>query len=374
MRLHNEFRSLLASAAIALIAGCTSTMGGGGTTGTAPSDGAQVPAVLDDATAGPIADAPSGAVIDAAPVDAAPADGAPSTSTAQLLAYVTSLPAKSQHRILLGQHSDYYPSQVSAPADYIDNINFTPAPIVLGVGIGGQGSQEGTYAAAIANAWIARGGIVELSLWQQQGAVPGLTTAQAQAVPSLDMHYDATTNAPAAWGTYLDAIAATLKQIHGPVLFRPFVELNGSWFWWGNQDPTTFKNLWIQIHAGLAKRGVDNVLWVYNVNAGVGNYATYFPGSAYVDIVSWDSYHPGAGDAAVYNALVALGKPIMLAETSNDTATCAGAGQSPDQLIQLANTSFPKVFAAVFWSQGCSLDRQSGLSTLLADSLLVTLP
>ena len=48
---------------------------------------------------------------------------------------------------------------------------------------------------------------------------------------------------------YLDLIADYGKQLEEegvPVLFRPFHENNGSWFWWGKAfcDEQTYKNLY----------------------------------------------------------------------------------------------------------------------------------
>ena len=44
---------------------------------------------------------------------------------------------------------------------------------------------------------------------------------------------------------YLDMIADYAKQVKSAVLFRPFHENTGSWFWWGAAfcDPETYKNI-----------------------------------------------------------------------------------------------------------------------------------
>ena len=51
-----------------------------------------------------------------------------------------------------------------------------------------------------------------------------------------------------AWKKELDRVAVGLSQLRDNnvvVLFRPFHEMNGSWFWWGAKDYTQFKNAWI---------------------------------------------------------------------------------------------------------------------------------
>jgi hypothetical protein len=295
------------------------------------------------------------------------------TTKAELLAYIESVQAK--HKILLGEHSDYWPGATDAAEDYLHYIDEqTSDPVILGLGISGQGSPEGKYVVDLANEWIGKGGIVMVSTWLQQGAVPGWSDAQAQSVPNLGMSYDASTNQPSLWASYLDMLATTFKQINGPVIYRPFVEINGSWFWWGGQDPTTFKKLWVEVRQGLINRGVTNVLYLYNVNAGVGRYTDYYAGDEYVDIVSWDAYEP-TQDGDEYTQLAALGKPIMLAETSNCGGNDVSCNQTPDAVVQRSLRAWPNVFAAVFWEQaGYQISQSSSYeSGLLNDTAIVSL-
>ena len=101
----------------------------------------------------------------------------------------------------------------------------------------------------------------------------------------------------------------------------------------------------------IVSQGVTNVLWVYKVNSGAGNYTQYYPGASYVDIVSWDLYPVEAGDP-VYPALMTLNKPIMVAETGenpNDGSVAPYSGNT-DQLLNIVKANFPAVFAMVIWS------------------------
>ncbi|KAA6307465.1 Mannan Endo-1 4-beta-mannosidase, partial [termite gut metagenome] len=51
------------------------------------------------------------------------------------------------------------------------------------------------------------------------------------------------------WKRQMDGVASFLKQLqdaHVPVLWRPFHEMNGVWFWWCNKPGENgFKKLWI---------------------------------------------------------------------------------------------------------------------------------
>jgi Glycosyl hydrolase family 26 len=83
-----------------------------------------------------------------------------------------------------------------------------------------------------------------------------------------------------------------IRNANVPVLWRPFHELNGNWFWWGKQGPENFKKLWITIYDYLVnKRKINNLIWVlcYTGKPDVA----WYPGKAYVDIAGADTYNVG---------------------------------------------------------------------------------
>lgn len=54
-----------------------------------------------------------------------------------------------------------------------------------------------------------------------------------------------------------------IRDAHVPILWRPFHELNGNWFWWGKQGPENFKRLWKTMYDYLVnKRKLNNLIWV----------------------------------------------------------------------------------------------------------------
>lgn len=77
-----------------------------------------------------------------------------------------------------------------------------------------------------------------------------------------------------------------LKEANIPVLWRPFHEASGKWFWWG-KDADSFKKLWIEMYNELKTAGIDNLIWVWT-SCGKDN--DWYPGDAYVDIVARDLY------------------------------------------------------------------------------------
>ncbi|UUF14391.1 MULTISPECIES: glycoside hydrolase family 26 protein [Flavobacterium] len=79
-----------------------------------------------------------------------------------------------------------------------------------------------------------------------------------------------------------------------PILFRPYHELSGGWFWWGkgNCTPEEFKNAWKFTFEYLQKKGVHNLIYVYNTGSfsSKEDFLTNYPGDDFADILSFDSY------------------------------------------------------------------------------------
>jgi mannan endo-1,4-beta-mannosidase len=125
------------------------------------------------------------------------------------------------------------------------------------------------------------------------------------------------------WKSQVDVIAWFLKQLRDagvPVLWRPYHEMNGGWFWWGQKPGENgYKKLWRMLFDRLTNfHGLNNLIWVYNTNEvkdGVDPHETYFPGHDVVDILATDVYTEGFNQLN-YDQLLALAgdKPIALGE------------------------------------------------------------
>ena len=124
------------------------------------------------------------------------------------------------------------------------------------------------------------------------------------------------------WCAQVDVVAGFLKQLrdpHIPVLFRPYHEMNGNWFWWGGRPG---KNGSSALYRLMFDRFVnyhhlDNLVWVWNVNIPGGNagpVADYFPGLEYADVLTIDNYQEFK--QSYYDEMLALAgsKPIALGE------------------------------------------------------------
>lgn len=125
------------------------------------------------------------------------------------------------------------------------------------------------------------------------------------------------------WARQVDVIAGFLTQLRDasvPVLWRPYHEMNGDWFWWGGRPGSVgYAALYRQLYERLVTiHHLDNLVWVWNANAPRGNaagFAGFYPGHDVVDILAADVYH-GDFRQSHHDELVALanGRPVALGE------------------------------------------------------------
>ncbi len=79
------------------------------------------------------------------------------------------------------------------------------------------------------------------------------------------------------------------------VLWRPFHEFDGAWFWWGKGGSENFIKLWRMMYDRYTNHwGLNNLIWVLGYSGNGKNYQEWYPGDEYCDIVGADSYNGGA--------------------------------------------------------------------------------
>jgi len=130
------------------------------------------------------------------------------------------------------------------------------------------------------------------------------------------------------WCAQVDAVAGFLKQLQEarvPVLWRPYHEMNGDWFWWGGRrGEYCTARLYRQIFERYVNyHKLTNLVWVWSVDRPEREdrtFADYYPGAEYFDIASLDVY--GEFKQSYYDDLlkVAAGKPLALAEVGRAPA------------------------------------------------------
>ena len=151
---------------------------------------------------------------------------------------------------------------------------------------------------------------------------------------------------------YLDMVVDYAKQVNGAILFRPFHENTGSWFWWGAAfcDAQTYKSVYKYTVDYLKESGVHNMLYEYGPGSEAANTTEYgerYPGDGYVDLVGFDMYHraPSEGDTFMTNFKNQLnmvqdfarehGKLVAVTETG--VANDAQPGDNQTALLKKGN-------------------------------------
>ncbi len=148
----------------------------------------------------------------------------------------------------------------------------------------------------------ARGGISTLS-WHPWNPVTG------------ENAWDPTGNAVAAvlpggaqhekFNVWLQRVATflgSLKDAKGnaiAVVWRPWHEMSGSWFWWGDKrcTPEEYKQLYRYTYEVFTKKyGLTNLLWAYSPGGGAEDYMAYYPGDDIVSLFGVDTYDFSADD------------------------------------------------------------------------------
>jgi mannan endo-1,4-beta-mannosidase len=100
------------------------------------------------------------------------------------------------------------------------------------------------------------------------------------------------------WKSQVDVIAFFLKQLSNakvPVLWRPYHEMNGDWFWWGQKEGENgYRKLYRMLYDRLVNyHHIKNLIWVFNGNEmreKVKSYKLFYPGDDVVDILATDVY------------------------------------------------------------------------------------
>jgi mannan endo-1,4-beta-mannosidase len=151
---------------------------------------------------------------------------------------------------------------------------------------------------------------------------------------------------------WLDRIASFLSSLKGsrgeviPILFRPFHELTGNWFWWGKNacSEFEFKTLWrFTIYYLREEKQLHNLLIVYNTSGGFEtkeNFLERYPGDDMVDILSFDTYQWDDPQKTEW----------FEKNTNRDLGVIEQLAAEKDKLFALAETGYEAIPYATWWT------------------------
>ncbi|MFC4212327.1 glycoside hydrolase family 26 protein [Pedobacter lithocola] len=195
------------------------------------------------------------------------------------------------------------------------------------------------------------GGINTLS-WHVQNFVTGknyydTTNCVSAILPGGGKHKEFT--------VALDKVASFIKSLKSdkgvavPVIFRPFHENTGNWFWWGKPFCTAqeYKTLWqFTVQYLRDKKGLHNILYAYSPDRISGNFENYmdrYPGDNYVDVLGFDNYYELKDindEKSIALAVKSIGQICNYAISKNKIAALTETGQ--EKIVQ------PNWFTTVF--------------------------
>ncbi len=252
--------------------------------------------------------------------DPEPANPALSTPARAVLAYVQSLPGEG---LLLGQQENDL--SVDAEQSYIRDVT-GKRPAVRGFDAAAY--IVDTVDEAI-EAWREHGQLVTLS-WHlcrplTDGDFENVLDSTEGTYYGGEADVEATLTEGTAEHAWLldkfDRMADDLGRLQAagvPVLWRPFHEMDGGWFWWSNAGPEGLVGLWELMYEHFVdRRGLDNLVWVWSRSHELRS--GWYPGDEYVDVAGVDTYRrqiPDLDWERQYEGVrdVTATKPVALAE------------------------------------------------------------
>lgn len=120
----------------------------------------------------------------------------------------------------------------------------------------------------------------------------------------------------ASWDNAAKALQE-LRDANVPVLWRPFHEFDGQWFWWGKSGGEDFIKLWRLMYDKFTNEyELDNLIWVLGYSGEVKD--GWYPGDEYCDIIGSDTYDNSTNKRAWQRLEVMdTGKPFAFHECGN---------------------------------------------------------
>ncbi|BBH71773.1 hypothetical protein ACTI_84580 [Actinoplanes sp. OR16] len=253
-----------------------------------------------------------------------PAHAFPATSRTTVINYLKSITGTS---IVSGQHNKepasspgQYTAQVNAvtgqwPGLWGGDMMFRADDVNNRQRVVDQALTEWRNGSLVALTWHACSPTVGRTCEFEGGVKTQISATQFQQIVTGGTALNTT------WRSRMAEVVPYLRQLRDagvPVLWRPFHEMNETWNWWGGRSGANGgAKIYQQMKDYFDSQGLTNLIWVWNVQDNpAGGWSSYYPGAAYVDVVSLDAWYKSYPSTADYQQIqsIAAGKPIAIAE------------------------------------------------------------
>lgn len=218
-----------------------------------------------------------------------------------------------------------------------------------GIEIGDSGNLDKVYFKKIKNEIVNhynRGGLVSLS-WHARNPLTGGDTWDVSDSTVVKSILPGGSNHEKFLG-WLNNVSLFIKSlvnedgIRIPVLFRPWHEHTGSWFWWGQDLCSTeeYKQLWRLTADCLKENGVDNVLYAYSPGAEPQDTIQYlerYPGDNLIDVLGFDTYQ--------------FDRDVFLENLNRSLSIIDSIGKSHNKLIAITEVGYESIPDAEWWTK-----------------------
>ena len=265
----------------------------------------------------------------------------------------------------IGWEADYTnDSTIHSRSDVKSVCNDFPALLSFDLGhieLGDERNLDGVPFSRIRQEIFAhydRGGMITLS-WHLDNPLSGGSSWVADSLRDVETH----TGAAILEGggkhelflTWLDHVADFLNSLESPygvripILFRPWHEHTGSWFWWGQQHCTAeqYKALWQLTVSRLKNKGVTNALYAYSPgtepDGDEARYLERYPGDDIIDLVGLDCYcwAPEADTTQIAN---------YAANLDRNLATVCAIAKQHHKAVALTETGYEGIKTDNWWT------------------------
>jgi mannan endo-1,4-beta-mannosidase len=305
-----------------------------------------------------------------------PANPNANPQTKAILNYFQELQPRKDKRLLSGQFTDAgNGASLRLPSEIHDLTGHWPALIGADYADFGKGSLTWKVPNQTVVEYWKQGGLVTISAHLYNPANTNGGGLRDKGV-ELKQLLDPDTETHKRWMAELDLIAAGLQDLKASgvvVLWRPFHEMNGGWFWWGAKEPEVFIQLWQRMFDYFTKtKGLDNLLWVYSPNHGTKT-AAYYPGDHYVDLVGLDAYTDFIDTNHIkgYAEVARLGKPFGFTEFGPHGSSNPPGDYDYQRFIEGVSKEFPQAVFFMSWNWKWSLAKNNHTKELLAHPWIV---